>query len=375
MSDSPPKINLWRIMGKAIILFLMFNIIFALSSPKQVLGKLSVYNWLVPGRERLPFGENPAEAYNLSLFNLDAMFSSHKIAGTKKSNNEFRVVLIGDSSTWGFYLENEDTLSGILDQAELESDTGKKLIFYNLGYPTISLSKDLIILDRVLNYEPDLIIWLVTLESFPYEKQTFTPLVQQNPEFIRPLINKYSLNIDPNNDQFIDESFWQQTIIGQRRQIADVLRLQFYAPLWAATGIDQFIPDEYKPRAEDLDPIETYYGFDPESFSKTDLAFDVLAAGVEHAGQVPVIIVNEPIFVSAGENSDIRYDFFYPRWAYDSYRQLLASEADKNSWTYVDLWQAVDNTEFTNSAIHLSPTGSSQLAEQLIPHILEIINK
>jgi len=230
------------------------------------------------------------------------------------------------------------------------------------------------ILDRVLEYQPNLIIWLVTLESFPYEKQIFAPLVQQNPEFVKPLIEQYSINIDPNSELFINETFWEKTIIGQRRQIADVLRLQFYAPLWAATGIDQYIPDEYKLRAEDLDPIDDYYGFAPPTLSRNDLAFDVMSAGIEHADQIPVLIVNEPIFVSQGENSDIRYDFFYPRWAYDSYRQLLATETEDNGWAYIDLWQAVDNTEFTNSAIHLSPEGSAQLADQLIPKILEIIN-
>ncbi|MBT6151535.1 MAG: SGNH/GDSL hydrolase family protein [Chloroflexi bacterium] len=338
MNDNTSKTNLWRLLIKAVILFILFNLIFAFSSPQQILGKLSVYNSLVPGRERLPFGENPAEAYNLSLYNLEAMFSSHEISGIDKSENEFRVFLIGDSSTWGFYLENEDTLSNILNRSELETAEGKDIEFYNFGYPTISLTKDLMILDRVLEYQPNLIIWLVTLESFPYEKQIFTPLVQQNPEFVKPLIEQYSINIDPNSELFINETFWEKTIIGQRRQIADVLRLQFYAPLWAATGIDQYIPDEYKLRAEDLDPIDDYYGFAPPTLSRNDLAFDVMSAGIEHADQIPVLIVNEPIFVSQGENSDIRYDFFYPRWAYDSYRQLLATETEDNGWAYIMLY-------------------------------------
>ena len=35
----------------------------------------------------------------------------------------------------------------------------------------------------------------------------------------------------------------------------------------------------------------------------------------------------EPMLISAGKNSDIRYNFFYPRWAYDEYRRQMAERA------------------------------------------------
>ena len=88
------------------------------------------------------------------------------------------------------------------------------------------------------------------------------------------------------------------------------------------------------------------------------------------AGATPVLLVNEPMFVSQGENSDLRYNFFYPRWAYDDYRQLLAAEAGARGWTYLDLWQAVANSEYTDSPIHLTPAGSAQFAEVLGAAIL-----
>jgi hypothetical protein len=363
-----------NVLVKASLLFVGLNLFFAVSNPMPVIGKLSLYNWLVPGRERFPFGESPDTAYNLSLFNLEAMFASHKLDGTPKAEDEFRVVLIGDSSTWGYLLENKDTLASLLDAQGLTNDAGKTLTFYNLGYPTISLTKDLMILDQAMRYDPDLIMWLVTLESFPYEKQTFTPLAQHNPDLVRPLIEQYYLKIDPTSPDFVEPNFWERTIVGQRRPLADILRLQLYGFMWAATGIDQDIPTDYTPRAEDLEAVESYYGLEPPNLSLSDLAFDVLAAGVARAGDIPVLIVNEPMFVSQGQNSDIRYNFFYPRWVYDSYRELLAGQAESNGWPYLDLWQAIDNNEYTNSAIHLTPQGSAQLAEILAPIILELAN-
>jgi len=300
------------------------------------------------------------------------MLASHIVSGTPKPANEYRVFLIGDSSVWGFLLDNEDTLASRLNDAVLTTEDGKQVVFYNLGYPTISLTKDLLILDQAMQYQPDLVIWLVTLESFPHEKQLFTPLVEHNPGYILPLIKEYGLNIDPDDPAFIDPDLWERTIIGQRRAIADILRLQLYAPLWAATGIDQYMPEVYTPRAEDLKANEQYYGMQPPVFTLYDLAFDVLEAGVKRTGEVPVLLVNEPMFISRGENSDIRYNFFYPRWAYDTYRRIMLNLASEHNWRYIDLWQAVSNDEFTNSAIHLTPAGTAQLAERLAP-VIQII--
>jgi len=82
-------------------------------------------------------------------------------------------------------------------------------------------------------------------------------------------------------------------------------------------------------------------------------------------------LVNEPMLISSGANSDIRYNFFYPRWAYDDYREIMTSLSHGNGWTYVDLWNVVPANEFTNSAIHLTPAGENLLADVLAPYILE----
>ncbi len=361
-----------NVLVKAALFFVVANLLFAAFNPLPWLGGLSLYNGALPGRLRLPFGEEPQKAYNLSLNSLEAMFASHVLTGAPKPADEFRVLLLGDSSVWGFLLENEDTLAAQLNAAGLHAPDGRALRFYNLGYPTISLTKDLLILDEALRYEPDLIVWLVTLEALPREKQTFTPLVQHNPERTRALIAEYRLAIDPASPDFVEPDFLERTLWGQRRPLADLLRLQLLGLAWGATGVDQYIPASYTPREEDLPADEDYYGLGPD-FTAADLAFDVLAAGVQRAGETPLLIVNEPMFISSGENSDIRYNFFYPRWAYDRYRALLAEEAARQGWQLADLWQAVSNDEYTNSAIHLTPAGEAELAAALESYLLDSI--
>src|ERR1044071_1092151 len=131
------KPRLFKVLLKAALLFVLFN--FAFIFFKQVpVGKLSLYNIVFPGRERFPFGETK-ESYNLSLFDLDAMFASHILNGTPKSSSEYRVLLIGDSSVWGTLLTNEQTLAGQFN-TNLITACGKTVHVYNLGYPTISLT-------------------------------------------------------------------------------------------------------------------------------------------------------------------------------------------------------------------------------------------
>lgn len=358
-----------RVILKGLGLFIAFNLVWVLVQPVG-LGRVSLYNSLLRGRDRLPYGETPAESYNLSLYDLDAMFASHVLTTGAKPADEFRVIIVGDSSTWGTLLRPQETLAGQLNAAGLQVQ-GKTVRFYNLGYPTLSLTKDLMIIEEAVKYAPDLILWPVTLESFPKNRQLDSPIAANNLERIRALQQKYALNLDlPPAAGIPLQAFWQNTLIGQRRPLADLLRLQLYGVLWSATGIDQVYPVEYPAAARDLEADATFNHWTGPQLNAADLSYDVLAAGIQAAGDVPVLLVNEPVLVSTGQNSNIRYNFYYPRWAYDQYRAQLADLAAENSWNYLDLWDAVPETEFTNSAIHLTPAGVGMEASILSVKIL-----
>jgi hypothetical protein len=305
-----------NVLLKALLLLLAANAVFVLVRPLAALGRISLYNLLVPGRLRLPYGEHPDSDHNLSLFNLDAMF-------------------------------------------------------YNLGYPTMSVTKDLLMMRYALRYRPDLIIWLVTLESLPQEKQFDSPILQHNAAEVRRLIDEYQLHADPADPRLITPTFWDQTIPGQRRALADLVRLQVYGFLWAATGVDQSFPAHNDPPQKDLDADPSFHGLMPPVLESYALALDVLGAGREMAGGIPMWIVNEPIYISSGRNSDIRYNFFYPRWAYDQYRVLLADWCRDHNVYFLDAWDAVPAADFSNSAIHRTPKGEALMADRLEAAILE----
>ena len=365
MQNNKPR--LFAVILKATLLFVLLNFAFIFTH-NLPFGKLSLYNNAFPGRERFPFGETK-ESYNLSLFDLDAMFASHILAGTTKASDEYRVFLVGDSSVWGTLLTPEQTLAGQLNATSIKA-CGKTVRAYNLGYPTISLTKDLMILDQTKAYQPDMVIWLTTLEAFPEDKQFESPLVANNAALIRDLIFKYELNASTKDPALNYLSKQDQTLVSQRRAVADLIRLQIYGALWASTGIDQIYPENYERAQTDLEASTDFHGL---TTLNAALAIDVLDAGMR-AIPVPTILVNEPMLISNGLNSDVRYNFFYPRWAYDAYRHQIAELAAAQNWHYLDLWDLVPADEFTNSAIHLTPNGETLLADKIAEAIRSTCN-
>lgn len=354
-----------RIVLKAALLFVVFNLLFAWARPLERMGGWSLYNELLPGRARLPYGENPAADYNLTLNNIPAMMASHEVARPKAAD-EFRVLVLGDSGVWGWLLRPEETLAAQITRLGLETGDGRRVVAYNLGFPVLAVAKDLLLLDAAMAYDPDLIIWPVTLDSLPREKQLTHPLLQNNPQRVRRLIDTYGLALDRDDPRFVARDFWQETITGRRRDLADLLRLQLVGVAWAATGIDQDIPADFPLRQSDFEADLSWQGYEePAELDSEGLALEVFTAGVARAGDVPVLIVNEPIFISSGENSDLRYNSFYPRWAYDQYRNLLARVAAEEEWLYLDVWDAIPPAEFTDTPVHMTAAGTAQFAALL----------
>lgn len=335
----------------------IFTVLWRFTQPLDKLNRISLYNRIFPGRERLPFGESPQTAYNFSIGSLDAAFASHKISGAgEKKTDTVRVITIGDSSSWGTLLRPEETLCGQLDGQNFSD--GRTVECYNLAYPTLSLTKDYLLLNRAMNYDPDLILWPLTMESFPTDKQADNALIQAN------LKEYLSLFSDDGNIT----KFPPETLFTQRRETADWLRLQLYGVMWAGTGIDQDYPEDYPAPQLDLEADNTFHGFEgplpDDAFS-----WNILEKGMSRAADVPVLLINEPMLISNGQNSKIRYNYYYPREAYDSWHKKLQTDAEQNGWPLLDLWDSLETGAFTNSAIHYNAESAAQIADRVLAEI------
>jgi hypothetical protein len=353
-----------NVLLKAFALFVVFNLIVIAFSPFSGLGRLSLYNGLFPGRERFPFGQNPQLSYNLTVNDLDTLLASHVVVRSKPAD-EYRVFILGDSSAWGTLLRPEETLAGQLNALQLHSADGRRVVFYNLAYPTLALWKDVLILDAAMRYQPDLILWPLTLESFPGINPEDSPLLSYNIVRLNDILTRYGL--PPHAGQ--TGGVLASNFLAQRRSIADWYRLQLYGVLWAATGIDQDYAVSWTPARRDFavddDALNSIPRLQPDG-QATDLAplldLTPLQTGLDISGDIPVILLNEPIMISSGENHDVRYNAYYPVWAYDQYRSLFTQQCAAQGWTCLDAWDLVPEDQFTNSAIHMTPAGDGQFA-------------
>ena len=366
-----------RVLLKALFLFVVVNVIFALANPP--VGKLSLYNHILPGRLRFPYEQEPSfyfVGYNAPVYeDFDAMFGAHVIS-SRKRQDEFRLVLLGDSATWGISVQAKETLSEQINELHIQTCDGRTVRAYNLGYPMPFLMRDVLVLDKAMEYEPDMVLWLITLSTLE-PKTAETYFILPHAEQYLKLSTTYGLALPHLAQPVKKVPFWKKTIIGQRRRLKNIMLTQALGILWAATGIDNH--EGLQPPTKLPDPDVSsqldYGGWMPEEAVHLldSLMLDVLSAGIKRAGDVPVVLVNEPIFIAEGRNHDIRYNAFYPRWIYDEYREFISEWSERETHPMLDYWNALSTEGFSDQNFHRSSLGEAHLAQLLAPEIKKLV--
>jgi len=356
-----PTIHPWRIIAKGIALFLIVEFVLYALHPN--LQWLNVYSASLK-RQRFPISTVAPEDATLDVDNLDAMFASH-IVSEPKAPNEYRVLVLGDSAVWGIGLTPEQTLPGQMDALGLKCGN-KNIRAYNLSFPASSATKDLMILDKAMSYQPDEIIWLITWYTLMPKTRTDHPLIEHNPAEFYKLAYRFD---------FLPKNYKSPSLISQiteqNRTLFRVLRYQLYSLVNIATGLDQIPgPPEELPSQLSSDP--TFEGMKPPTLNIADVSLDQVKDFYQIAGNVPVLLINEPIQVLANvPNSNIYYDDYYPRWVYDQYRQYVSKTAAENHWDYLDLWNTFPPSYYTDTPLHLNPQGETELAKMIAPAIIK----
>ncbi len=359
----------WHILAKALILFMLANFLFAVINPP--VEKITLYNTLLPGRLRFPFGDGIAH-YDLTIDELEALFASHILSGTPKTKDEFRVLVLGDSAVWGEQLSEQETLAAQLNGLGLTCQN-QSVRFYNLGYPHPFALKDLIILQKGMEYQPDAVMWMLTLNTI--RKKQVNPFLTNNYQQSLSVLAETDLDFDISLLQKPEPTLWDRSIVGQRNRLSRLFSAQWFGFYWAAGVEPEHNLEAIAPIKNDLDDDLRYAELEPDQSINAILWKEALHAAIFLAKQTPLIFVNEPMFIATGENSDVRYNKFYPKWAFDEYRQIIAAEAIINNWAYLDLWNSIPNQYFSDTPLHLTAEGEKMLAEQIAPYFLsEVCN-
>jgi hypothetical protein len=349
-----------RLAVKTLVVFAMLQTTLVALPPS--LRGANAFSLLEIKRERLPLSTVSPIDNALDVGSLDAMFASHVISNPK-APDEFRVLVLGDSTIWGLQLGQDDVLPGRLNQLDLACD-GREFRFYNLSFPRSSATKDILILDRALETEPDAILWLVTWYTLSPKTRVDHWLITQNPAAYQRLATRFD---------FLPRDYkrptWTEMAYAVDRALFRAVRYQLYALVHVATKQDQ-IPGPPQVPATDLSPDPTFEGLKPPTLRRQQVSIDQVEDLHDLAKGIPVLLVNEPILIMRGvANSDVRYNSYYPRWVYDQYRAHLSEAAVANGWDYMDLWDLFPEGAFADTPLHLKPGAHRALAEYLAPRI------
>jgi len=361
-----------RLVVKAFLLYALINVVYAAIQPP--VSRLSLYNVIFPGRIRFPFDDG-SSLYTVMIDDVGAMLASHEVA-RPKPEDEYRVLLIGDSSIWGEMLSPQESLS---EQWNILNDQckDKTIKFYNLGYPHPSVIKDVIILEDSVQYDPDLIVWFTTLNSLIPRR--ISAFMEANRADALRMMEEYDLAF-PEKDALaqMNPSFYERTLMGQRSNLNRWFKLQMLGFVWSANSTDMELQDFTEAVVSNSPNVEDhilYRQMEPTTDLREMMVFEAFAAGREIVGPIPILIVNEPMFIASGENSDLRYNRGYPRWAYDQYREAMQTEAIRSQWNYLDLWNTIPPEYFLDTALHLSAEGERLLIEQVDPLAQSLVCK
>ena len=353
-------VNPWRVLVKGLLLFVVLE--YALVWAVPGLAPLNVYAALNMKRERFPLSTiSPADDAQ-DVGNLDAMFASHTVSNPK-APNEYRVFVFGDSAVWGLQLKPGETLPGQLDALNLTCGN-KHVRVYNLSFPRSSATKDLMILDTAMQYQPDMILWMITWYALMPKTRIDHWLVTQNPAEFYKLGHRFDFL-----PKGATAPTWMDTLTSRSRELSRETRFQLYSLVQLATGLDQ-IPGPPEVLPTTLSSDTTFEGLKPPTLHKSQVSLDQIQDFYTLAGNTPVVLINQPILIMKGlENSDVRYNSYYPRWVYDQYREYVNQAAAEQGWNYVDLWNKFPASFYTDTPLHLNPEGQHLLAKALAPSI------
>jgi hypothetical protein len=357
-----------RVTAKALILVVVFNFALLATGWNPIRSLTTVNTWGLTGegRARLVY---PSDFQNGQL-PLESLLAAHQLAYTEKTDGEYRVLLLGESGVAGWGVRDEDTLAAQLTALGIQVE-GKKLAAYNLAYPQPSVARDLLILDAAMAYQPDLVIWFLTPSSldnapdivgsnrvfFDLNRVRFEALIDR----YEPLLGEWYAGHGP--QLLTPEPAWQEYV---------AIRDQELLPIWINTLFYPFIdPDlavsDRRIGSESI-PEEARYTDDHPGFeTMPNETWQFLRAGCQHTleGGAQMLVVNEPMVIGSGPNSDVNYNMQYEQALYDRYHDVLGEFVAEYGIRYADLWEVIPAERFTDTPLHTDAEGFAILAAAL----------
>jgi hypothetical protein len=367
-----------RVIGKALVLFVFFDVLQAAAHLDRRLESLSLYRRMVPPMARLDIMRDYPTPV---MWRLEPLLDAHEI-GRPKPAGEYRVAVLGDSGSFDLFSPARDAIPGQMTRLGAKAG-GRTLRAYNLSYQTPNPLKDLVVLEHALGRSPDAIVWFVTLYDLAKdEPPPFRPevhlVLRVNGDDLQGLARRFAISTWETRELFgRPDRWWRHSIVFRGDRYRDFALLLARGALDAMTSGDP--SDTWRARRPWIGsaplPEEPLFGeLGPEDPPMPNARWKAIEGGKALADErrVPLLLVNDPIFRAAGPRSDREYNSYYGRAIYDRYRAALARYCAERGIALLDLWDFLEPPEFGDTPQHYLPGANARIARAVTDRIAEM---
>jgi hypothetical protein len=314
-----------------------------------------------------------------TLFDIDVMLSQHELCHRARDGvAETRVLLFGNSAIFGARLTEDQTVAHLLNDS-LARD-GADAHVYNLGYATTYQLKEAMLMRASLRFDPDVIVYGVTLADFMHVTPILWPpgiaeLLLRNPDWLETMAREGAPGIDdlvesyvrPGGDSVPMASRWLRRwrALGSYARVAARRHAQRAATSpWLGGGVDPDSADDLSPpimQREDYTCGEVLESF-ARNFRgwRTWNTLEYLESLAERV-DARVVVVAWPI---RHDPKGACYNWRYPKRAVAEFDAWLRDEAERRGFSFVDLHDALGRSAFVDS-LHPTPSGNEEVVSRL----------
>jgi hypothetical protein len=372
--------QLLRVFAKALILLIVFDVLQLALGLMPAIDHWSIYRAFTPPTSRLGLALQIGDP---AWWTLDPLLDAHEIA-QPKAPDEFRVIMLGDSATFCLYCPTRESIPQALTDLDATIN-GKQVRAYNLAYPGSDWLKDILILQHALKYQPDAIVWLVTAKGsgdqpLPQEPEAHL-ITRLNAAELPALARDYNLDTWDIQRYTAAAVWYQQSIWTHGGRLRDWLVLLARTVRSALLQPGKDLTDQYllpgpPVTSQPIRPVAEINSSLPGYNVMPNRQWELLRAGAQMAREadVPLVIVNEPIYIGSGENSDVNYNSFYERALYDRFRAALTDFVAQHEVPYLDLWNTLPAEDFSNTSLHYNAEGNRRVADEIRQALQSSIN-
>jgi len=367
-----------RIVGKALLLFVAFDVLQAAVGLDRRLDSLSIYRRLVPPLARLSaMRDYPAGV----MWPLGPLLDAHRI-GLPKAPDEYRVAVLGDSGTFDPYHRSADAVPGQMTRLGVRVGQ-RRLIAYNLAYQKANAVAGLLILRHAVEKRTDAAVWFVSLFDLASDAPSRVwggethIIVRTNADELPDLVRRYRISTWETRRLVREEAPWRRSILFRGARYRDD------ALLLARSVLDLTSPGD---PTESVRPERPWVGSYPlpavpdlEQNNAADPPMPngrwttlVAGAAIARARGTVLLVVNDPIFVGSGPNADREYNSYYGKAIYDRYRRVLETFCRENAIPYLDLWSLVPPSEYADTPGHYTLEGNARIARAVTGKLSQI---